>query len=221
MDPADSRPAASRLCFPARVGFHPQGRVSQVPDRSFDTRRPQSPRQVRWLLALVASPSMSGFAHFGRLATREFVFRGRIGFAFATARIFASGGFDDRISPRFPGRCAHPRRRSVSSMSNELFTWQTPFSLLDRPGLAWRTEENEGGSRVERNELPSSGRAHSSLPLVAPDVRISRIRRTRPRISAGVHRCQRRSQVPQPQILEMQIQGPIPWRTVSPLASPA
>jgi hypothetical protein len=44
-------------------------RVSQVPIRSFDTRRPLSPRKARPVHMPVASWSVTGFSTFGRLAT--------------------------------------------------------------------------------------------------------------------------------------------------------
>ena len=63
--------------FPSSVGqsAHPADeppcRASQVPDCSFDARRPLSPRAARRLHAPVASPSVLDFAFSGRLATAK------------------------------------------------------------------------------------------------------------------------------------------------------
>jgi hypothetical protein len=50
--------------------------------------------------------------------------RGRIGFTCVTAHTFASEGFDVEVALK---------HRLVSYMSNEQFTWQSPFILRDRP----------------------------------------------------------------------------------------
>ncbi len=68
MRPADSRHAAARLCLPVSVGFHPHAGAPRFLGQSFGTRSPQSPRQVQWLLMLVASPPVAGFSISGRLA---------------------------------------------------------------------------------------------------------------------------------------------------------
>jgi hypothetical protein len=53
----------------AALEVAPSGRVSQVPDRSFDTRRPQPPRRVRPVHLLVATRTMAGFTILGGLTT--------------------------------------------------------------------------------------------------------------------------------------------------------
>jgi hypothetical protein len=63
---------------------------------------------------LIASPPMSGFIILGRLATFALASRGRIGFACATARRFASPVSTRRITP--------PRSGSATC-TNEQFTW--------------------------------------------------------------------------------------------------
>ena len=55
--------------FPLALGStHMAGSPRSI-NQSFGARCPQSPRQVRWLLMLVASPPMAGFSNSGRLAT--------------------------------------------------------------------------------------------------------------------------------------------------------
>ena len=90
--------------FPSFVDLrsHPDsrspGRVSQVPDRSFDARRPVSPRGTHPLHLLVASRAVSGFTLSGRLTIPTGVTRPK-GFACATADVFAFPGFDERVTP--------------------------------------------------------------------------------------------------------------------------
>ena len=76
MDPSDfrrDRPTVigSRGCLDCRhaQSSSPSRRTSQVPDKSFDTRCPLSPREARLLCVLVASQSVAGFTPSGRLAT--------------------------------------------------------------------------------------------------------------------------------------------------------
>ena len=73
-------------------------RVSQVPGRSFGTRRPLSPRRARPVLVPVATRSMSGFTQSGRLATLSLCNEAETGSLLA-ARTFASRGFAPRITP--------------------------------------------------------------------------------------------------------------------------
>ena len=55
--------------FPLALGStHMSGSPRSI-NQSFGARCPQSPRQARWLLMLVASPPMAGFSISGRLAT--------------------------------------------------------------------------------------------------------------------------------------------------------
>ena len=76
-------PAASSdgYLFPTPVARAPchgapaRGRISQVPRRSFDARRPLPPRVAHPLQMLVASRMMSGFNIFGRLTTTTCVTR--------------------------------------------------------------------------------------------------------------------------------------------------
>jgi hypothetical protein len=76
-------PAASSYgyLFPTPVARAPchgalaRGRISQVPRRSFDARRPLPPRVAHPLQMLVASRMMSGFNIFGRLTTTRCVTR--------------------------------------------------------------------------------------------------------------------------------------------------
>jgi hypothetical protein len=55
----------------------------------FGARCPQPPRQAQWLHMPAASPPVQGFINLGSLAACDLAFRGRIGFACATARTFA------------------------------------------------------------------------------------------------------------------------------------
>jgi len=72
-------------------------------------RRPQPPRQARRLHAPAASPPVQGFINLGSLAACDLAFRGRIGFACATARTFADG---------VPSRGIAPANRSAGYMSS-------------------------------------------------------------------------------------------------------
>jgi len=58
------------------------------------------------------------------------VSRGRIGFACATARRFASPVSASRFTPT---------RSGSATCTNEQFTWWIPFNSQDQPGLAWCT----------------------------------------------------------------------------------
>src|ERR1700734_3140065 len=63
--------------------------------------------------------------------------------------------------------------------------------------------------------------AYGSSPLVTPDVRISRIRRTQiPSPQACARCCANASQVNQPLLLQMTIQGRVPRNSIRPLAPP-
>ena len=135
MSPADFRPSrVNGYSFPLHVGFHPSGRISQVPDQSFGACCPQSPRQAHWLLALVASPVMAGFIISGRLAVLKLASRGRIGFTCVTAHVFARRGF---------GHTDYSVRRPLRYLLNEQFAGCPLYRALDRPGLSWRTRRTQ------------------------------------------------------------------------------
>jgi len=72
-------------------------RVSQVPDRSFRTRPPQSPRVARWVHLLIASPPVADFAFSGWLV------------ATAWCNEAESGSLALGSLLRCPG-CGHPPR---------------------------------------------------------------------------------------------------------------
>src|SRR5260370_25925679 len=74
------------------------GRVSQVPDCSFDTRRPQSPRRVRLVHMLVASQTLAGFAFVGRLATLKQSNEAESG-SLLTAHVFTFRRSTRRLAP--------------------------------------------------------------------------------------------------------------------------
>ena len=90
MPPSDSRPGratvmSSRHPLPRRHALtrvHPVGSLRFL-DRSFNARRPLSPRGVRPLRMLVAWRSMSGFTQSGRMATPTCVTRPNRVHAFA------------------------------------------------------------------------------------------------------------------------------------------
>jgi hypothetical protein len=88
-------PLVDRASYPGALSSR---RVSQVPYRSFDTRHPVPPRGVRPLHLLVSSRPISGFAHFGRLATPSLRNEAE-GFAFATADVSAFSGSDAGVTP--------------------------------------------------------------------------------------------------------------------------
>ena len=150
MDLSDSRPDRSWVMSSHKnVAAHPHGthpvklaspcRASQVPvhrflDRSFSTRHPQSPRRTSRLLTPVASPSVLGFATFGRLAALTWCNEAESGSLALWLIPSPTQGFakPDYSDPRLSGY-----------MSNRLFTWWTPPSPQDRPDLAWRTEGHE------------------------------------------------------------------------------
>src|SRR3982074_3680685 len=96
MGPSDSLlPARSGYLFPAQVEASFLAldlRVSQVPGRSFSTRRLLPPRRVRLGVSVSFFPSDSGFILYGSLTTLVLPFEAVSEFAFATARTFASLG---------------------------------------------------------------------------------------------------------------------------------
>jgi len=109
-------------------------------DLSFLTRRPQPPRRARRLHSPVASPSVTGFIRFDRLATPIRLTRpNRV--RFTAARKFASQGFVTRIAP-VPHACS-------ATLMNGLFQGKAPFSFRDKPGFAWRTEATEADAAGE------------------------------------------------------------------------
>ena len=96
MGPSDSLlPTRSGYLFPAQVEARRLAsgpRVSQVPGRSFSTRRLLPPRRVRLGVSVSFSPSDPGFILYGSLTTLDLPFEAVSEFAFATARTFASRG---------------------------------------------------------------------------------------------------------------------------------
>jgi hypothetical protein len=72
--------------------FPRPSRVSQFPSVSFDTRRLYPPRRAPPLHTPAASGTVIGFITSGCLAALDFVSRGQIEFACATARVFAPTG---------------------------------------------------------------------------------------------------------------------------------
>ena len=76
MSPSDSAIPAPPTVMASRQGLSPAwtpNRVSQVPDGSFRARCLLSPRGVRSVPLVEASPTDAGFTTFGRLATPNFV----------------------------------------------------------------------------------------------------------------------------------------------------
>jgi len=72
MSLSDSRPEPpSGYVFPHEVGLFRSAGSPRFLGRSFHARCPLSPRQVRRLLAPIASPSIAGFRILGRLATHS------------------------------------------------------------------------------------------------------------------------------------------------------
>ena len=137
MDLSDSQPGPS-----LGYVFLKNGGISPSPvgpprflNRSFSTRHPQSPRRTSRLLTPAASPSVLGFATFGRLAALTLCNEAESGSLTLWLIPSPTQGFakPDYSDPRLSGY-----------MSNRLFTWWTPLSPQDRPDLAWRTEEHEG-----------------------------------------------------------------------------
>ena len=142
-------------------------RASQVPvhrflDRSFGTRHPQSPRRTSRLLTPAASPSVLGFATFGRLAALTRCNEAESGSLALWLIPSPTQGFakPDYSDPRLSGY-----------MSNRLFTWWTPPCLCiprrqaspqDRPGLAWPTRGQQKAGKMTGNEI--------SLPRTLPEV---------------------------------------------------
>ena len=126
---------------------HPVGSPRFL-DRSFSTRHPQSPRRTSRLLTPVASPSVLGFATFGRLAALTWCNEAESGSLALWLIPSPTQGFakPDYSDPRLSGY-----------MSNRLFTWWTPPSPQDRPDLAWRTEEHEEGKVLLISRLQQFG----------------------------------------------------------------
>ena len=111
----------------------PSDRVSQVPDRSFATRCPLSPRRVRSVQMPVASRPLAGFTTSGGMTTLDCVTRPN--------RVHNCCGSSLRLARlRTPD---YSDARSRGYMSNGQFTWQAPFSLRDLPDLSWRTRVTE------------------------------------------------------------------------------
>jgi hypothetical protein len=124
--------------FPSLHFTNALRRVSQVPVRSVDTRRPLSPRKARPVHMPVASWSVTGFSISGRLATFDWCNEAETGSILA-ARTFAARGFAPWITPR------HAR---LATMSNGQFTWQAPFRLRGLTNLPWRTESTKTNAGV-------------------------------------------------------------------------
>ena len=116
MGPADSpSKPPGRLWIPGPRGAHPLRRFdappdcpprggSQVPDTTFDARRPTLPRTAQWLHVPVASPPVPGFAIPERLATARRITRLHR-FTCITADVFAGPETPSVGSPLpMPGR---------------------------------------------------------------------------------------------------------------------
>jgi len=99
--------------LPACLGLR---RASQFPSFSFDTRRLYQPRRAHPLHAPAASGTVIGFVIFGSLAALDFVSRGQIEFAYATAHVFAHPGASHRTVTR---------RHAWGA------TWQTGHSMVN------------------------------------------------------------------------------------------
>jgi hypothetical protein len=72
MCPADSRQAASWLCFPSRVGFHPPDGPPRFLDQSFGTRCLQPPRLLPTAAYARSSPPATGFPASGTFSLTAF-----------------------------------------------------------------------------------------------------------------------------------------------------
>ena len=107
---------------------HPAGSPRFL-DRSVPTRRPLSPRRAPPVLAPITSRQVSGFIKSGRLAALTCVTRPN--------RVHLRYGSQVRRARLRQPDCFGPR--SLGYLLNGQLTDQTPFSLIDRPDLSWRT----------------------------------------------------------------------------------
>ena len=140
--------------FPLALGStHMAGSPRSI-NQSFGARCPQSPRQVRWLLMLVASPPMAGFSNSGRLATCIGVMR------------------PNRVNLRYGShlRLRRLRRSDYSDLTHTTLRrlhveraihMASSFHLAGL-ATAWRTGDTENGPGHLISYTPSDGVAAGS-----------------------------------------------------------
>jgi hypothetical protein len=71
----------------------------------------------------------------------------------------------------------YPSARPVGYMSNWQFTWLTPHSQRDRPGLPWRTKERKGRKdtlRLHIRDEDGATRRRLAMVLILPFVLVAR-----------------------------------------------
>ena len=154
MDPSDSYPGR-RMVICSHTPLMTCSSRAGLPGSSADLSVravPNHPGRPEGCIRSLLHPRRLASHTIGRLATLQVdCLRGRIGFAFATARTFATR----RIS-RPPGSCP------LRYLLNEQFTGQAPFSLLDQTGLSWRFQSaiRTPHSLVAVYPMPATGKPY-------------------------------------------------------------
>ena len=115
-------------------------RASQFPSFSVDTRRLYPPRRARPLRTPAASGTVIGFVTSGCLAALDFVSRGQIEFAYATAHVFAPQGFTPHSCPAaclwdymangsFHGDLLSDHKTTIVSLTHQMNADERRFKL--------------------------------------------------------------------------------------------